>query len=1099
MLTVRLLGHARFELDGEPWVLRAPPKTIELLGYLVTHRAAPIARDYLASLLWPDDGADEARTKLRRHFHMIFSALPPTPAGTPYTVNTRHTTQWNGSADVTVDVVSFENASARHDYAAASAWYGGEFLESFYEEWILAERERLRNLQLQNLRASIRAKRSERDLSGALADIGRVFTIDPWREDTLRTEMLIRGELGDRGGALAAYRTFERRLREELDADPLPETRAVFERLLHNDSPVGDSAPAVSARRADAPQTRTLPFGGRDGEIETLQRAWASAASGAGTMVLIGGEAGAGKSRLAAELALRAESEGGRVFTGTTSPREAQPYEALIEAMREALPLVLATVHDATLFGSIAPIFPEVAARAEIVTALPTSKDEERLRFFDAALSIFSMLARQRPIVLILEDLHWAEAASFALIEYVARRISSRPILVIGTYREEEVRRTHGLRPMRRRLEDEGSLLNIALDRLTTPAIAAIAERALDGHDNLQSFAAELFAKTEGLPLFLDEAIRNPNGVASTERLNVESRMERLDDAERAMLEIAAVAGTGFAVDVVREASGWPEADVLGALDGLVGARFLREPRRKTRHDYVFAHHLIHGDVYARIDPLQRRRRHAAIARVLSELAGTLLAERSAEIARHYELAGQSEQASTAYARAAKRASEVYANEEALELIDRAIESSVDDVLIADMELLRLDVAWTVSRGDLADQAIASLRRLRKTPGQMFSFEDRRGEHASFRRRFHEYREAMQKSLEAAEASGDLLRISGALQGLGWSAARLGEYEKVDEYFSQALRAIPTEHPEAEITSWFLRSGNAFTMLRRRAAQSASAELLAAARRANERRIEAEALMRLAVSAVELGELDEAEQRLREADEIYAQMSTLRGRIWVTETAARLAQRRAQYDRAASLHAQADRFYREAGQLHSLLRVVNGWALVDLCIGDARAALRRLDDELDLVKDTADGWTAEWWLRRGMAYGALDDRAGAAGAYDRAIALIEALPESALYANTVAFAVLEALRAGDTQRARELGMRFAAIPPEALDCDDLPHLLYWAKALLATVSDVAAARVYWNGAIARYRQRIEPMSESEAAAYAAAPWNVRFLREAPTA
>lgn len=1094
VLVVRVLGNVRFEWNGAPWVVRAPVKAIELLGYLVMHDGAPLQRDRLASLLWPDDDENEARTKLRRHFHMLSSALPA--ADIPYTLNTRHTARWNGDAKAVVDVIRFQDACARGDHAEATEWYGGDFLESHYEDWVLVERERLRNLQLDNLRESIRRKRSERDLAGALADVGRIFSIDQWREDTLRTEMSIRADLGDRGGALAAYRTFEKRLRDELDVDPLPETRAVFERLLRGEDPAGDDMP-LRARRTDRETAAlTLPFGGRSTEMRVLMETWDAAADGRGRMVLIGGEAGSGKSRLAAELALRAESQGGRIYRGTTSPGETRPYEALVEALREALPVILATVRDSSLLGAIASVVPEISAHAAIDSPPTLGAEAERLRFYEAIVSVLVSLGRRHPLVIVVEDLHWAGAASLGLLEFVVRRITARPILIVGTYREDEVGRAHGLRTMRRRLEDEGSLSNVALDRLVEGEVLDIAGRIFGDRPDLPQLAEQLFARSEGVPLFLEEVVRNPNGIADTERLNAPARIERLNDEERTMLDVAAVAGSGFTVELVREASGWPEADVLRALDGLVAARFLREPRRKTRSDYVFSHHLLLDAVYQRVAPNERRRRHAATARVLSELETAAVPERAGEIARHWRLGGQNEDAAREYARAARHAEKTFANEEALALADAALECSAADEHAAWMHLLRVRLAFVLSRPDLAEDAIAQLAPLTKSLEQALEYEMRRSEHSHFRRRFDICTEAAQAALEAVAGTDNRDHQAGALFSAASSAMHRGEYDAARAYLTRAFATMRPDMEKAELQRTRVSSSFAFAF-RRFAEGRATAEiLLEEARREGDVDLEAEALMRLAVPDVEFGKVDEAEEELARAETLYERMSMHRGRVWVGEIRGRIAQRRAQYDLADSLYEEAARFYRAVGQEWSLVRVLNMRALANLCGGNTALAIERLDAEIELVANDKDYWSAEWRMMRGIASGLVGDYAASRSTLGRAIADLRALAESSTYAYVLSFAAFFAASFDDAPRARDLRGQLETVAQANLEGADFPHMLDYAKSAAALADgDEPAARAYRASALAHYEARILPLSAGQRTAYAAVPWNARFLTE----
>ncbi len=326
----------------------------------------------------------------------------------------------------------------------------------------------------------------------------------------------------------------------------------------------------------------------------------------------IGGEAGIGKSRLAHELTLIAEGQGGRVLRGQTSPEETQPYQALIQACRAALPMVLTLDLEPVRLAAIAALLPELHQRRALPALAALDLERERLRLFDALAACFEKLARPRPVLLLLEDVHWAGEATLSLIEFLVRRAAAAPVLIVATYREEETPRGHPLRHLRRRLQKDTLADHVALTGLSTDAIAdwlaVVTPPAVDVCQ-LPQLAARLWAASEGNPLFvsllmqpwfdsdvnwIDQIERDPKRTLPESLRNiVASRLAQLSPTARAVAEIAAVAGPIFSTELVREAGGWSEAHVLDALNELLDRRLVHDAGGQRQFDYAFAHAVI--------------------------------------------------------------------------------------------------------------------------------------------------------------------------------------------------------------------------------------------------------------------------------------------------------------------------------------------------------------------------------------------------------------------------------------------------------------------------------------------------------------------------
>ncbi|HEY0394159.1 MAG TPA: AAA family ATPase [Candidatus Elarobacter sp.] len=722
MLQVRLFGHPRIALDGVPASGAARPKVVPLLAYLLLHRDAPRARRQVANALWPDASEEDARANLRRHLNYLQNLLPPKSAERPWIIGGAAHLRWNPGAELDLDIAEFERLAALpHRVGDAVALYAGELLAGVDEDWVEPHRERFRSAFQRALAELIASARASGDHALAIASAQRLLAADPWREDALRALMTVRFETGDRAGGLAEYERFARALRDELGAEPMPETRAVYDALVR------DQLPAAPRAAAEAPPPRgetlrALPFIGRGAELAMLDECRRAAAGGRGTLVLVGGEAGIGKTRLVRELAASAEAHGAQVYLAATGQPEAIPYQPFADLLRAAAPLLPHLAVEPLWLAAVSALAPAVAQFADELPPLPAvDAARERGRLFEACADVFEALRARRPLVLIVEDVHAAGAATLALLEYLGRRAAGAGTLIVATYREDELELTHQLRAIRRRLEHEGAALHLALPRLTRDAVEELV-RALADADEPDALASVLHARSEGNPFFLGEILRDlgetgrlriverrwsydgspANAVPPAVRGALDSRLARLDDAAKALAETAATIGRAFGAELLRETTGWLESDVLDALETLIDRRIVGEHGGGASGEYAFTHSLVQTVLYDAIPEKARARRHRRVAHVMSQLYAEQRDDVAAALALHWERGNEPELAAGEYVRAARRALSVYANEEADAHLARALELGTERRLRFDALLLRERVA--AARGDRAAQ-----------------------------------------------------------------------------------------------------------------------------------------------------------------------------------------------------------------------------------------------------------------------------------------------------------------------------------------------------------------------------------------------------------
>jgi predicted ATPase/DNA-binding SARP family transcriptional activator len=231
MLRLHLLGPLRILLDETPIDLATPPKTLELLTYLLLHRRQTFTRDQLAFALWTDRSEADARGQLRRYLYRLRQLLPRGD----WLMTNGAQVQWNTAADYWLDVEEFERGGRGRpdEMEAAVEVYTADLLLDRYEDWIIIERERLREIYLDGLQRLLDHHRTQRAYKRAIACAQQILQREPLRENILRELMQLRVLSGDRNRALTDYRQFQQRLVEELGIQPLPETIAVYEQLLH--------------------------------------------------------------------------------------------------------------------------------------------------------------------------------------------------------------------------------------------------------------------------------------------------------------------------------------------------------------------------------------------------------------------------------------------------------------------------------------------------------------------------------------------------------------------------------------------------------------------------------------------------------------------------------------------------------------------------------------------------------------------------------------------------------------------------------------------------------------------------------------------------
>ncbi|MFB0537017.1 MAG: BTAD domain-containing putative transcriptional regulator [Anaerolineae bacterium] len=688
-LHIHLLGDFRLVYDSMPVTSVNTPRLQSLLAYLVLHRNAPQPRHYLAFLFWPDSTEAQAYTNLRNLLHLLRHALPDADR---FLYADSQTLQWQADDPFTLDVADFESAVAQAEQAEqtgdqdtvrkaleeAVASYRGDLLPSCYDDWILPERERLSQAFIGALERLMVLLEDQRDYRTAIGYAQRLLRHDPLHEATCRRLMRLHTLSGDRAGALRAYHTCATVLQRELATEPSPATREVYERLLQTDVlPTPSPAPPAGLAAISS-------LVGRHEEWARLQAAWQAASAGQPHFVLVAGEVGIGKTRLAEELLQWAgrqgiatasarcyAAEGGLAYAPVTTWLRARPLPPLEPIWR----------------SEIARLLPELLVeQPDLSPPGPLAEAWQYQRFFEALTQ--AILGGSQPLLLLIDALQWCDWGTLEWLHYLLRFDPQARLLVIGTLRPEEMGDDHPLASLLQALRHDGHLTEMELGPLneaeTLSLAAHLANRELD-----PALAAPLYQGSEGNPLFVVEMVRvglAKGGPWTAEhgqemaraalplppkvRMVIEARLAQLSPTARELAGLAATIGREFTFAVLARASDSDENTLVRGLDELWRRRIVREQGADA---YDFGHDKIREVAYATLSTARRRLLHGRVAQALEVWYADDLDPVSGQVAVHYERAGRPEQAIPYYQRAAEVARRVYANEEAMEYLERAL------------------------------------------------------------------------------------------------------------------------------------------------------------------------------------------------------------------------------------------------------------------------------------------------------------------------------------------------------------------------------------------------------------------------------------------
>jgi DNA-binding SARP family transcriptional activator len=831
-----------------------------LLGYLAAERR-PVARDLLAALFWPDEAPSKGRANLSRELHNLAQILPDC-----WELD-RQLVAFVPSADTTIDLYTLLELQAEERWAEAADLLRGEFLEGLnlnynpeFENWLLGERERWRGRAEVVLRGIIDGHTQRGQYTNALQHARRLLQLSPWDEGTHRHIMRLLAWTGQRGAALRQYESCKQALGEELDIDPALETITLYEQIQTGKFDLPPQLPAFLTEERARHKFERPPFVGREVDLEQLDAFMDAALAGQSRVIFITGGTGRGKTALLEAFAqwemekhpnllvasgncnayfglgdpylpfrdvmamLTGEVEGrwdAGAITRDHARRLWAAFSTVVQVLLDHGPHLLdAFVPGAALLSRImaagqdnAPWFPQL--REHVKRNWRSTKEVEQSHLFQQVTNVLLSIARTQPLLLILDDIQWADTASISLLFHLGRRLmdADSRLLIACAYRPEEVAldRAGERHPLAKVLSEFKLNFDdvwVDLGRAEEIEARRFVDALLDIERNRleQRFRAALFDRTGGHPLFTLELLRTmqergdllkdsdeawiEGPTLDWEVLPVrveaviEERIDRLDPDLQDILAIASVEGEVFTAKVVAEVQKMPERSILRRLSQdlerrhrLVREQEEIETGQNRMSRYRFGHVLFQDYLYRRIGQGERRLLHADVAAALEKLYEGQLDEMAVQLAQHFYQAGDQVQAFHYFTLAGERAARIYASGEAITHYTRAIQLA-DRVPANVVSLARLHRGRGLAYGTVGD-----FERARSDHESALEIGRTAGEHrVEWRalldlgrlwasRDHNQAREIFETALEQARCIGEPALLAGSLNWMGnWYA-----------------------------------------------------------------------------------------------------------------------------------------------------------------------------------------------------------------------------------------------------------------------------------------------------------------------------------------
>jgi DNA-binding SARP family transcriptional activator len=681
----RVLGEVAVEVGGTAGTLTGQRQRA-VLAYLILHANTSITVDELSEALWAGDPPMTARNSIQRFIADIRRRLGPAAHRLQTTSSGYRLAVHEGESDVDRARVSMELGRDRlvtGDATAASAYFQsglsefrGQPLAGVGDVWFRGTSA----TELEELRRSLREGSFEAGLALGLHHrlmevLHRFANDNPHRESAWALLMVALYRSGRQHDALEAAKTLRRRLLEDLGIDPSPTITDLIHQILNHardlqlaPRPDGDDLRPV-VWRAPLPsqlvRVLTSEVVGRDDELRLASDAIDELVRGNPRVTLVCGEPGIGKTRLAAEFAQRADQRGAITYYGRSDEDTAVPLGAWAEVLTDLIAANRSVIDElgvATIADDLHELVPELGGPSSGAPASLGGSETRRASLFRSVVQLLDGVAATQPIVLVLDDLQWAEASTTQLLRHVARNLRG-PVWLIGLLRDTDVDERHPVSDVVASLRAEPHVDVLGLGGLDDDGTAALVRSLLPDidTDELVGFASHLTRETSGNPFFASEIVRDlieavPDGdpgaalrlrlrsavgeaaLPDSVRQVVRQRVGRLGDSVTRTLRTASVFGRHFDLRALAAVCRHDESTVLADLEAALDAALVSEaPGSPDR--FSFVHDLVHHSLYHDLSESRRRRLHARCALALRDRDRSPVDDRTSragEIAGHF-------------------------------------------------------------------------------------------------------------------------------------------------------------------------------------------------------------------------------------------------------------------------------------------------------------------------------------------------------------------------------------------------------------------------------------------------------------------------------
>jgi tetratricopeptide (TPR) repeat protein len=600
-------------------------------------------------------------------------------------------------------------------------------------------------------------------------------------------------------------------------------------------------------------------FIGRDSEFQELKSQLDESISGNGRLVLVAGEMGIGKTRLADELGKYATSQNVLYLKGKSLYKEnSEPYLPFVEAFSSYLSgekeyqdvdsrAVMGAFGEESFSLGLLPLRQNTEVESVIKKANLNIR-QERDRLFESICNLVIEISNDQPLLLVLDDLQWADDGTLQVLHYLARNIRHNKVLICGTYCPEDLNSNGGssnsLPETIRRMRIEKLFHEVRLTRFNEECTTQMIESLVGKQGLPNGFAKVLYKESEGNPFFVEEVLRSLVNegiidiasykwaaqndfsqirIPGTVRDVIARRIDTLDDETKAILKVASVIGNSFTFDLLYKISDVEEEKVIDAIDASIAVNIIHEDSSSSDEKYKFDHALIREIIYTSMSKSRRRLMHKRIGVIIEKMNMNKLDEVAYILAHHFRMGKDVEKTLLYAVLAGDRASKVFAPEEAINYYIMALRSleqmeNKTEILVTKLgvvsklgEIFNVIGEWDVSLGyqnqalNLSKKIGNDLERARayRTTGHI---KQNKGE-------YDEALDNFERGLDISDRIQDTHGMADTYRGLGRVFWRKGEFDNAIQNYEKGLNLSEQILDEKLMASTYIELGNIYSEL----------------------------------------------------------------------------------------------------------------------------------------------------------------------------------------------------------------------------------------------------------------------------------------------